>query len=141
MINLLQKNVYVTPENRGTQVESFMKLTIVFLSLILTSLSALASTNNFECVGDLTKNDFSRRTHLIFNEEAKQLEGYKGSIETGGITFQAKQINNKMVLKMLRNENSKDVVVALAKLPIDSDMRMNISLEEGFEASLVCFKK
>ncbi|MGZ3786950.1 MAG: hypothetical protein ACXVLQ_00420 [Bacteriovorax sp.] len=118
-----------------------MKSAVLFISLSLSSLSVFASTKDLECVGDLTKNDFSRRSHLVFNDETKQLEGYKGSIETGGIAFSASQLKDRIVLKMIREENSKEVVIASAKLPMDSDMRLAISLEEGFEASLVCFKK
>lgn len=118
-----------------------MKQTLIFLSLMLISLTTFASTKDLECVGDLMKNDFSRRSHLIFNEDTKQLEGYRGSIETGGIAFSAKQIKDSVSLKMVRNENLKDVAIASAKLPIDSDMRLTVSLEEGFEASLVCLKK
>ena len=118
-----------------------MKSTVLVLSFMLVSLSAFASTKDLECVGDLTKNDYSRRSHLSYNEDTKQLEGYRGSIETGGISFRAKQTNESISLKMVRNENLKEVVIASAKLPIDSDMRLTVSLEEGFEASLLCFKK
>jgi hypothetical protein len=118
-----------------------MKSRLLFLSLMLISLSSLASTNDLECVGELIKETSSRRSHLVFNEETKQLEGYRGSIQTGGIIFQAKQIKDTLSLQMLRNENLKDVVIAKAKLPMNSDMKLTISLEDGFEASLFCFKK
>lgn len=115
--------------------------TFLFAILALTTIQAFASTKDLECFGTLTKDESSRRSHLTFNEDTNQLRGYKASMETGGIEFTANQNGDYVFFKMTINQYGKDVVIAAARLPLDSAMKLTMTLEKGTDVTLECSKE
>lgn len=114
---------------------------IIFLLILMTeSLTCFASISDLECVGDLTRDSFSRRTHLSYNTETRALEGYRGAIELGGIFYSAKDAGDKVRLEIARDLGDRIETIATKDFAMtDSDIRLETKLAEEFEASLFCF--
>ncbi|MDD4974134.1 MAG: hypothetical protein PHY93_07265 [Bacteriovorax sp.] len=120
-----------------------MKKLIFAFSFLAISFNLLASTKDLECIGDLTKDNFNRRTHLTFNEENSTLEGYRGALEVGLIAFKVKQTGDKVLLIIAQDEGEAgDKIFSSKKVSInEDDISLTTKLDDNFEASLVCFKK
>ncbi|MDD4973475.1 MAG: hypothetical protein PHY93_03950 [Bacteriovorax sp.] len=119
-----------------------MKNLLLVSSFLTISFNLLASTRDLDCVGDLTKDNFNRRTHLTYNEEDSIQVGYRGALEVGLITFNAKQIGNEILLIIAQDEGEDgEKIWASKRVSInEDDIRLTSALDENFEASVVCFK-
>ncbi len=118
------------------------KLILTF-SVLAISLNLLASTQDLECIGDLTKDNFNRRTHLTFNEDNSTLEGYRGAFEIGLISFKVNQINDIVVLTISQDEGEAgEKVLSSKKVSINEDeLSLTTEMDDNFFANLACFRK
>lgn len=115
-----------------------MKVLLAVLTILISSQGVFAKSQELQCIGDLLKNDLSRRTHLSLDTQKNVYRGYRGTLETGGIHFEAKLLNQQVSMKIMRDGRRKKIELGSAKLPLDSGLRLSVSLEEGVEATILC---